>query len=121
MHFTDLNVWQKNHKLVLEVYKATKQFPKEETFGLTSQIRRAVCSITSNIAEGYGRYYYKEKIRFYLIAKGSSAEVQNQLIIAKDLGYISETAFNQIKIISFGGYKLICGLVNATDKFKSKE
>ncbi|MDD5071499.1 MAG: four helix bundle protein [Patescibacteria group bacterium] len=72
-HFTQLFAWQKNHNLVLQVYKLTKKFPKDELFGLVSQIRRAVCSITGNIAEGYGRYHYKDKIRFYTIARGSSA------------------------------------------------
>jgi len=96
-HFTDLIAWQKNHQLVLEIYKITKKFPKDELFGLTSQIRRAVVSITSNIAEGYGRYYFKEKIRFYTISRGSSTEVQNHLIIAKDLGYITEEEFNKNK------------------------
>ncbi|MFH1677692.1 MAG: four helix bundle protein [Patescibacteria group bacterium] len=98
----------------------TKKFPKDELFALVSQIRRAVSSITGNIAEGYGRYHYKDKIRFYTIARGSAAEVQNYLIIAKDLGYITEEEFTQIKIISYEGYKLICGLIQSTDKFKIK-
>ena len=115
-HFTHLHAWQKNHQLVLEVYKLTKKFPKDELFGLTSQIRRAACSITANIAEGYGRYYYKEKKRFYTIAKGSSSEVQNFLIVAKDLDYINKKEFDKIKIISFEGFKLICGLIHSTDK-----
>ncbi|OGF28973.1 hypothetical protein A2477_04125 [Candidatus Falkowbacteria bacterium RIFOXYC2_FULL_47_12] len=115
-HFTDLQAWQKNHTLVLEIYRITKQFPKDELFGLVSQIRRAVVSITSNIAEGFGRYYFKDKSRFYVMARGSSTEVQNQLIIAKDLGYITEDSFNKIKIVSFEGYKLICGIISAMEK-----
>jgi len=117
-HFTDLLAWQKNHQLVLEIYKITKKFPKDELFGLTSQIRRAVVSITSNIAEGFGRYYFKDKARFYIMARGSSTEVQNQLILAKDLGYINKDEFNKIKIISFEGYKLICGIISAMEKQK---
>jgi four helix bundle protein len=117
-HFTHLFAWQKNHELVLKIYELTKRFPKDELFALTNQIRRAAISITSNIAEGYGRYHYADKIRFYTISRGSSAEVQNQLIIAKDLGYASEKDFDQIKIISYEGYKLICGLINSTDSFK---
>jgi len=117
-YFTDLLAWQKNHNLVLEVYQLTKKFPKDELFGLTSQIRRAVVSITSNIAEGFGRYYFNEKIRFYRIAKGSATEVQNQLIIAKDLKYITEEEFNKIKVISFEGYKLTCGIIHAIEKAK---
>ena len=118
-HFTHLNAWKKNHHLVLKVYQITKKFPKEELFGSTSQIRRAASSITANIAEGYGRYHYNDKIRFYTIARGSSAEVQNYLIIAKDLEYISIEDFNDIKVISFEGYKLICGLIQSTEKFKN--
>jgi four helix bundle protein len=117
-HFTDLFAWQKNHKLVLEIYQITKKYPRDELFGLVSQTRRAVASITCNIAEGYGRYHYKDKTRFYHIAKGSSAEVQNCLIIARDLGYINKEEFKKNKNISTEGYKLICGLINSTDKFR---
>jgi len=80
--------------------------------------RRAVVSITSNIAEGFGRYYFGDKVRFYAIARGSATEVQNQLIIAKDLKYITEKEFNKIKIISFEGYKLICGIIQSIEKVK---
>lgn len=86
--FQDLRAWQVCHELVLMVYKMTKQFPDEERFGLTSQIRRASVSITSNIAEGFSRFSYADKARFYQMAQASHAEVQNQLIIARDIGYI---------------------------------
>lgn len=92
--FTDLIVWQKGHTLVLEIYKITNQFPSQEQFGLTNQIRRAAVSFTSNIAEGFSRKSYKEKTRFYYIALGSLTEIQNQLLIAKDIGYINEEQFN---------------------------
>lgn len=88
--FTDLNTWKEAHKLVLLIYKITKQFPHEEQFGLTNQIRRAVVSITSNIAEGFSRSSYKEKSQFYSISLGSLTEVQNQLLIARDLKYITQ-------------------------------
>jgi len=65
--FTDLLVWQKAHELVLEIYKLTNTFPKSEIFGLTSQLRRASVSITSNIAEGFGRHSFAEKIQFYFL------------------------------------------------------
>lgn len=94
--FTDLTVWQKGHGLVLKVYKLTKSFPQEELFGLTNQIRRAVISFTSNIAEGFSRNSYKEKVQFYSISLGSLTEVQNQLLIGKDLGYISKQEFDII-------------------------
>lgn len=113
-HFTHLIAWQKNHKLVLEIYKITRKFPKEELFGITSQMRRAASSITANIAEGYGRFHSKDRIKFYLNARGSSTELQNFLILSKDLEYITDEEFNRIKIDTFEGYKIICGLINAT-------
>lgn len=118
-HFSHLNAWKKNHCLVLKVYKLARKFPKDELFGLVSQIRRAVSSITANIAEGYGRFHYGDKVRFYTIARDSSAEVQNYLIIAKDLGYITKEEFDEIKVINFEGYKLICGLIQSTEKFRN--
>ncbi len=88
--FTDLRAWQEGHRLVLLVYQATKIFPTEERYGLTSQMRRCAVSITSNITEGFGRLSLKEKKRFYDIALGSVLELQNQLFIARDIGYISK-------------------------------
>ena len=88
-NFYDLDAWQKSHKLVLEIYKLTRNFPKEELYGVISQLRRAVSSITANIAEGFARYHFKDKIRFYHQARGSAAEVQSFLLLAKDLEYIS--------------------------------
>lgn len=94
--FTQLIVWQQGHKLVLEVYNATKGFPKEELFALISQVRRAVVSITCNIAEGFSRTSYKDKAHFYSIALGSLTETQNLLLIARDLGYINKTQFDSL-------------------------
>lgn len=94
--FTDLKVWQGGHRVVLKIYKLTQAFPKEELFGLTNQIRRASVSFTSNIAEGFSRNSYKEKVQFYSISLGSLTEVQNQLLIARDLGYISKSEFATI-------------------------
>lgn len=87
--FTDLYAWQAGHKLVLSIYEVTQKFPKEELFGLTNQLRRAAVSITSNIAEGFSRSSYKEKSQFYSMALGSLTEIQNQLLIAKDIKYLS--------------------------------
>ena len=78
------------------IYSVTKQFPKDEQFGLASQIRRAAVSIPSNIAEGYGRRSHKEYKQFYSIAYGSALEVDTQLIIAKELGYISAKEFESV-------------------------
>src|SRR3989338_7664104 len=88
-NFYDLDAWRVSHSLVLDIYRITKDFPKEELYGVVSQLRRAASSITANIAEGFARYHYKDKIRFYHQARGSAAEVQSFLLLAKDLEYIS--------------------------------
>ena len=96
--FQDLIVWQKGHQFVLEVYKITKQFPKEEIYGLTSQFRRAAVSITANIAEGYKRTSSKEKLRFYNIAQASLEECRYLIILSNDLDYIKNSTI-QIQLI----------------------
>ena len=95
-NFTDLNAWKEAHKLVLNIYRLVEKFPKKEQFILNSQIIRAVISITSNLAEGFGRRGIKEKIQFYYLAQSSLTEVQNQLIIAKDVYYINNIEFNKV-------------------------
>jgi len=115
--FTDLLVWQESHKLVLMIYQATKNFPKEELFGLTSQLRRAAVSITSNIAEGFSRQGYKEKLQFYYMALGSLTESQNQLLIAKDLNYLEQIEFNKIAKQTISVHKLLNGLIIKTKTF----
>ena len=105
--FTDLNTWKEGHKLVLMIYEITKKFPKDEIFGLISQMKRAVISITSNIAEGFGRQSYKEKIQFYLISRSSLIELQNQLLIAKDVGYINKEIFDKAANQTIIVHKLI--------------
>lgn len=94
--FTDLNVWKEGHKLVIMVYKITKFFPKEETYSLIDQMRRASASITANIAEGFGRQGYKEKAQFYYLSKGSLSELKNFLLISKDINYLSPEQFEQL-------------------------
>lgn len=86
--FKDLIVWQKSHELVLDVYKLTQKFPNEEKFGLTDQIKRSAISISSNIAEGFGRNTNKDKFHFLIMARGSSNELLSQLLISKDLGFV---------------------------------
>ncbi|OGD83031.1 hypothetical protein A2165_03845 [Candidatus Curtissbacteria bacterium RBG_13_40_7] len=109
--FTDLEAWKIGHTLVLNVYRLTKSFPHEEQFGLTSQMRRAAVSVTSNIAEGFSRRSAKEKIQFYHMALGSLTELQNQLLVAKDLHYLSDTLFAQIAGNLVRVNKLIHGLI----------
>jgi four helix bundle protein len=95
----DLKVWQESMDLVVEIYKLTKFFPKEEQFGLTSQMRRSSISIPSNIAEGAGRKGSKEFNRFLYIALGSLAEIETQLEIAYRLNYIENNSEINEKII----------------------
>ena len=90
MYYQELEVWKNSIELVKTIYQITEKFPQKEQFGLISQIRRAVISIPSNIAEGSARYSNKDTARFADIAIGSLAEVETQLIIAKELNYISD-------------------------------
>lgn len=94
--FEKLRIWQEAHRLMLEVYKISSSFPKEELFGLTSQIRSAALSVPSNIAEAVGRFHYAESVKFMFNARGSAFEVRSQLRAAYDLGYIKEEMFDQI-------------------------
>jgi len=109
--FTDLEAWKEGHKLVLMIYEATKKFPKEEIFGLTNQLRRAAVSITSNIAEGFSRKTSKDKTHFYLISLGSLTETQNQILVAKDVKYLSREDFKKIAQQTVLASKLINGLI----------
>lgn len=88
--FTDLYAWKKSYDLSLEIYKITENFPQKEKFGIINQLRRAAYSVCANIAEGFGRYYFKDKIRFYYQARGSATEIQNFILLSKDLGFIEE-------------------------------
>ncbi|MDP2650030.1 MAG: four helix bundle protein [bacterium] len=118
--FRDLLAWQEAHVLVLLVYQETKHFPKEEVFALSSQLRRAVVSVTSNIAEGFGRQSAKEKVQFYYCAQGSLTEVKNQLIVAHDVGYINATHFNKAFEQADTAHKLLQGLIKKTKTFIPK-
>lgn len=91
--FKNLKIWEKGHELTLEVYKVIKSFPKEELFILTSQMKRAVTSIPTNIAEGCGKASKKDFARFLNIAFGSASELEYQLLLARDLNYLSETDY----------------------------
>ena len=95
-HFTEMPVWQEGHKVVLQVYELTSAFPEAEKYALTSQMRRAAVSITSNIAEAFGRQTSKDKARFYLNARGSCYEVQSQGYVARDLNYLTPADFTKL-------------------------
>ena len=115
--FTDLNAWKEGHKLVLIIYKVSGDFPKEEIFGLISQMRRCAVSITSNIAEGFSRGTNKDKYQFYSMAQGSLTELQNQLLISRDVGYIADTKFQEIAKQTITVNKLINGLKRIRDSY----
>ena len=86
--FTEMSVWQKANRLLLQVYTITKDFPNEEKFGIVSDMRRAANSVTNNIAEGFGRYEKRDKTRFYKISRGSCYELINQTISSFGLSFI---------------------------------
>ena len=112
--FEDLDVWNKARDLVLKIYAVTSDFPKEEIYGIISQMKRAVLSIPANIAEGFGRYHYLDKAKFYLNARGSLFELKNFLLISVDLKFIdSNVAKELIDEIDQLGVKLN-NLVSAT-------
>lgn len=94
--FRSLKVWEKSHNITLEVYKLTKDFPKEELYNITSQLRRAIVSIPTNLAEGCGRGSDKDFKRFVQIALGSAGESEYLILLSTDLGYISNVEFNKL-------------------------
>lgn len=115
-HFTDLEAWRESHQLALDVYKITKLFPKEEMFGLTNQMRRASVSVGSNIAEGFSRNTVKDKSQFYFVARGSATELESQLLLARDIGYLNEEAFDAVRDRLGKVGRLITGLLQYLQK-----
>ena len=113
--FKNLKIWEDGISIVKNVYKITSEFPEEEKFGLISQLRRCSVSIPSNIAEGYGRNSDAELSRFLNISRGSSYELETQLIISHELGYISS---EQLKILSDQLDKIQGGITNFQKKLK---
>lgn len=118
--FERLHVWQEARRLAVSVYRLTALFPSEEKFGMVSQLRRAVLSVASNIAEGTARVSKKEQANFYQIAYSSLAEVLNQLIISVDLGFFSQNDLsnyrNEINALSLGINKLRASALSASGK-----
>lgn len=111
--FKKLIVWEKAYKLALDIYVVTKKFPKDEIYGLVSQMRRASVSISANIAEGYERQYRKEYIQFLMIAKGSLGELETYLLFSRDLDYLKEEEYNNLDIKRQEVGKLLRGLIKA--------
>jgi four helix bundle protein len=113
--FTDLEAWRSAHALYVSIYSATKVFPKDEMFGITSQIRRASLSVSSNIAEGFGRSPRSaDRVHFYTMARGSLTEVQNQLFAGRDVELLTRDTFEELYNKSIVTHKLLNGLINAT-------
>jgi four helix bundle protein len=96
-NYKDLKVWQRSYQLCFDIYRITKGFPKEEKYGMTSQIRRAALSVPSNIAEGYGRKTTPDYIRSLYIAYGSNCELETQLLLSGDLDYVKVEEFNKLQ------------------------
>jgi len=111
--FRSLKAWQKAYEFGLEIYKMTRDFPKDEQYGLFSQIRRAVVSIAANIAEGYERQHRKEYIQFLMMAKGSLGEVETYLLFARDLHYVNEDNFLKLDNLRQEVAKLLRGLIKS--------
>jgi len=118
--FTDLKVWREAHNLTLLVYKHTKDYPKSESFGLTSQLRRAAVSIESCIAEGFARYHYKDRITFYYDARGSISELQSQIITSKDLEFLNQNTYEKIWIQSRTVEIILSGLIKSTEELSKR-
>ena len=119
--FTDLKTWREGHKLVILIYRVTKKFPREEIYSLVNQMQRAAVSITSNVAEGFGRQTYKEKAQFYYQAQGSLVELKNQILIARDVGYLSEKDFNELAEQANLAHQLLQGLLQKTRSFINRK
>ncbi len=115
--FTDLKAWKESHGLVVDIYKETRDFPKSEIYGLTNQIRRSAVSITSNIAEGFGRQGMKEKIQFYYLAQGSLIELKSQLLVARDIKYLKEDDFKNLAEQVNKAHVLLQGLIRKSKEF----
>lgn len=117
--FRELQVWHKAHALILDVYRATKSFPKEELYSLTNQIRRATVSIGANIAEGAGKNSRPELARFLQIALGSASELEYQLLLSRDLGYLVPEIYEQLSQQAVETKKMLSGLIQYLSKPKT--
>jgi four helix bundle protein len=112
--FTDLVAWQKGHVVVIKIYAVTNSFPSTETFGLVSQLRRAAVSVTSNIAEGFRRQSWKEKAQFFSMSLGSLTEIENQLLISKDVGFLGRDTYQDVLSSVEDASKVVRGLFTST-------
>lgn len=115
-NYKDLKVWQKSYQVCLEIYKITKDFPKQETYGLTSQIRRAAVSVPSNITEGYGRKTTPDYLRSLYIAYGSNCELETQVLLSGDLEYMNPKKRMEIKEAIGEVERMLKALIKSLEK-----
>lgn len=113
-NFTDLRAWQHAHQLSIDIYMATRNFPKEEIFGITRQIRQAVVTVESNIAEGFGRRTSADRLHFYDMARGSLNELQTQLLLARDIQYLIDRDYAVLTTQATDCHKILSGLIKST-------
>ena len=114
--YKELKVWDKSYKLCLEIYKITKKFPSEEKYGLSLQIRRSSVSIPSNIAEGYGRKSTQEYIRHLYVAYGSYCELETQILLSIDLGYVKDEAKRRVLEMTREVERMLKALINSLEE-----
>jgi four helix bundle protein len=109
--FSELKVWGKAHQLTLATYQATATFPKNELYGLTSQMRRSAASVPTNIAEGCGRSSDDDFRRFHQIAMGSASELEYQLLLARDLGYLATAEYESLSAVAIEVKRMLASLI----------
>ena len=114
--YKNIKAYQFSDNLVVEVYKVTKKFPKEELYGLTSQLRRAAVSVPTNIAEGASRQHKRDYLHFLYISRGSIAETEYLMHLSNRLGYINNDEFNKINGLKQEAFKTLFGLINSVEK-----
>lgn len=114
--FEDLRVWQVGHALSLKIYQITKNFPKSELYGLTSQLRRAASSVPANVVEGYYRNTTKELIKFLYNARGSAGEVTYFLVLARDLSYLNTAKYNSLRLNYENLLRSLSAMINSLEK-----
>ena len=115
-----MEVWKVTHKLAIDIYKLTKKFPKEELFGITSQLQRAATSVSANIAEGFSRFFYKDRVRFYYQARGSISETQNFLYLAMDIGILKPDLGKDLVLRYDEARQILNGLIRSTEQLGHK-
>jgi four helix bundle protein len=115
-NYQELKVWQKAYALCLVIYQMTTKYPSEEKYGLSSQLKRAAVSVPSNIAEGYGRKSIREYIQFLYVAYGSICEIETQLLLTKDLKYIGEKFYSEIRLQLSEVERMLKALIKSLEK-----